>query len=242
MEIYIFFVSQCVHRKKVEVFHSLLRAQCPSWSCPEQITQFAEVLSARKFDSAFASNFLIPTVKGKSRQNLSYLAARTAEYFTKQLKRISEKSRGLTKVMVGKAKRRVIDLPTFNCTLDQRALPLGFSVQKMPDEDLICDFQGCDEVGGETIVLTCGHSFHLRCINSNSCVYCQPFLLKDLSQKFNATLLTSEMEEEREEPSGTNENDDEDDFESGFDDYYSSHEFVNHLMIELDGISMAGVS
>ena len=146
---------------------------------------------------------------------------------------------------VGKAKRRVIDMPTFNCTLDQRALPLGFSVQKMPDEDLICDFQGCDKAGRETIVLTCGHSFHLRCINSNSCIYCQPFLLKtikDLSQKFNATLLTSEMEEEREEPSGTNENEDEDIFESGFDDddYYSSHEFVDHLMIELDSISMSG--
>ena len=51
--------------------------------------------------------------------------------------------------------------------------------------------------------------FHLRCINSNSCIYCQTFLwkkIKDLSQKFNATLLTLEMEEEREDPLGTNEN------------------------------------
>ena len=38
--------------KKVEVFHSLLRMQCPSWASAQQIEEFAHVLSAKKFNTA----------------------------------------------------------------------------------------------------------------------------------------------------------------------------------------------
>ena len=75
-----------------EIFHSLLRRQCPSWSSGEQISEIAKVLSARKFNSDFISNFLNPSKKHHSGQNVSHLAGKTAEFLVKVFENIYRNS------------------------------------------------------------------------------------------------------------------------------------------------------
>ena len=62
------------------VFHSVLKMQCPSWASAKPIAQFAHVLSAKKFDTAFAANFLAPAAKMLAKQDVSHLAGKSAEY------------------------------------------------------------------------------------------------------------------------------------------------------------------
>ena len=66
--------------KKVEVFHSMLRRQCPSWATASQIAEIEKVLSAKKFYFDFLKNFSVPFTKRHHRHNISYLAGKTAEF------------------------------------------------------------------------------------------------------------------------------------------------------------------
>ena len=68
--------------KKVEIFHSLLRMQCPPWTGPEQIIEIARVLSARKFDTEFSTHFLSAALQKQENQNITYLTGKAAEYLS----------------------------------------------------------------------------------------------------------------------------------------------------------------
>ena len=72
--------------KKVETFHSPLRAQCPAWSSAEQITEFANVLSGKKFQGDFASHFLQEGPRKNTSSNVSHLAGLAADYMIKNSK------------------------------------------------------------------------------------------------------------------------------------------------------------
>lgn len=58
------------------------------------------------------------------------------------------------------------NLPVVGQRVDQRALPLGYSVLgREPDQDVLCDSQACQEATEENLRrLTCGHTFHTACL------------------------------------------------------------------------------
>ena len=113
--------------KKVEVFHSLLRSQCPSWSKAEQISEFAHVINARKFKADFALNFLSSSTRKENRQNVAHLAGKTAEYLTKTFATLYRNIGQSSEIEGRKRKRKNFKLNRLKCTVDQRCLPLGFS-------------------------------------------------------------------------------------------------------------------
>ena len=76
--------------KKVEIFHSLLRRQCPSWSSGEQISEIAKVLSAKKFNSDFISNFLNPSKNHHSGQTFLTLLEKQPSFLSRRLRIFTE--------------------------------------------------------------------------------------------------------------------------------------------------------
>ena len=226
--------------KKIEVFHSLLRAQCPSWSSADQIVEFAHVLSARRFDAAFATHFLIDGGRKGSKQKISQLAGKAAEHIATKFRNIY-KNCGKSKELQTKRKRRSFQLNTLACTLDQRSFPLGFSTPKPPSQDLLCDLEKCVDESDTAILLSCGHSFHANCLPTTTrCHYCEPFLLdtvKNLTGKFNKSLQTHTADDTEEEAPPSEDPDIDNSVEE--DDYYSTSEFIQHLMTDLQALPVS---
>ena len=91
------------------------------------------------------------------------------------------------------------------------------------------------------MLLTCGHSFHEKCLSRQSCIYCEPFLyetITDLSKKFNESIRATgsddeDMIEDEEEEAAEDEEATSDDLE----EYYTSEEFMLHLEAQLDGLT-----
>ena len=132
--------------KKVETFHSLLRAQCPAWSSAEQITEFANVLSGKKFQADFASHFLQEGPRKNTSNNVFHLAGLAADYVIKKFKIIHENCEESREIPKKRSKRRQFQLKAFECTLDQRSFPLGFSSTKVLQNDFICDSEKCSKL------------------------------------------------------------------------------------------------
>ena len=202
-----------------------MRAQCPSWSSADQIVEFSHVLSARRFDAAFATHFLIDG------QKFSQLAGKAAEHIATKFRNIY-KNCGKSKELQTKQKRRSFQLNTLACTLDQRSFPLGFLLQ---NPDLLCDLEKCVDESDTAILLSCEHSFHANCLPTTTrCHYCEPFLLdtvKNLTGKYNKSLQTHTADDTEEEAPPSEDPDIDNSVEE--DDYYSTSEFIQHLMTDL---------
>ena len=230
--------------KKVEIFHSLLRMQCPSWASAQQIAEFAHVLSAKKFDTAFAANFLAPPAKMPAKQNVSHLAGKSAEYLVAKFVDIFQNS--TSGEMTESKKRKFFKLGVLGCTLDQRSFPLGFSTSKIPSDDLLCDLETCSSQSDTAILLSCGHSFHQECLAATtSCVFCERFLqekVKELGQSFSKSLsaqpATSTIEQPDDQAQHEVDDDGEEDREEA-DDYYTTGEFLSHLRTEIESVPAA---
>eukprot|EP00118_Oscarella_pearsei_P006253 m.28392 g.28392 ORF g.28392 m.28392 type:complete len:944 (+) comp30747_c0_seq1:253-3084(+) len=228
--------------KKVETFHSILRMHCPSWARPEEISEFAHVLSAQKFNDEFSENFTAMALKKHHKHNVSWSAGKTAEYLVSKFSLIYNNSGQSTEVpSIGRQKRRTYHLKNLGCTLDQRSFPLGYSSTSAPLTDCLCDNASCTETSDAVTLLSCGHSFHPACIQSTACSYCEPFLLgkiKDLSSKFNKSLLARYRKEDNSEECDNChfEEEDEDSSEEEMEEYYSSAEFKTGLTEKLQNL------
>ena len=223
--------------KKVEIFHSLLRMQCPSWSTADQIAEFAHVLSAKKFDSEFSTNFLSEKSRKPHRHDVAELAGRAAEFLVSKFSAIYTNLGQSEEVpqTSRRPKRRTFHFKNLDCKIDQRSLPLGYSSSHAPSQDLLCDFDNCIEEGDTALLLSCGHSFHSQCMQGTTCMYCQPFLLdaiKDLSSKFNRSMQTNRGNVDGNETEHII--DEEEDLpEEEPEDYYTTTEFRQHLRAQL---------
>ncbi|KAK3732404.1 hypothetical protein QZH41_016778 [Actinostola sp. cb2023] len=134
-------------------------------------------------------------------------------------------------------------LPTFDATVDQRSLPLGYAWQdEVPDPQKVCDLQACQHQGPDntaSTILTCGHSFHIRCIPpTHTCPICLPKLLaklETLSKTFNEGLMKGPVDDpadDHDENNDDNDDDDNDDMITNSErsgSYYSSPEFRETL-------------
>lgn len=168
--------------KKVETFHSLLRMHCPAWTSAEQIIEIAHVLSARHFDHEFSSHFLEDTLRKRHKHNVALLAGRTANFLVTKFIQLHGHPGQSKETPVARQRRKHFYLKTFDCTLDQRSLPLGFSTAKLPAQEFLCDSEDCAIENEEVALLSCGHSFHHLCLEEQSCCYCGPFLLNSIEK------------------------------------------------------------
>eukprot|EP00118_Oscarella_pearsei_P021513 m.242152 g.242152 ORF g.242152 m.242152 type:complete len:184 (+) comp40212_c0_seq2:232-783(+) len=145
--------------------------------------EFAHVLSARKFDTEFSTNFLLPHADKKHSQDLRELAGKAAEFLTETFCSVYTNCSESTGVPITttQQKNHFDSMPTFSCKLDQRSLPLGFSTVLPPSADLICDYLDCSSsyIEDDAVLLNCGHSFHTSCLSQalkeGSCIYCLKF-------------------------------------------------------------------
>ena len=139
---------------------------------------------------------------------------------------------------MARQRRKHFKLKTFNCTLDQRSLPLGFSTAKLPAQEFLCDSEDCAMENEEVALLSCGHSFHHLCLEEQSCRYCGPFLLNSiekLSDTFNKGNATSQQIEE--ENNAEEDDDGEEDIENAVDDeWYTTVEFQQQLRASLKNL------
>ena len=224
--------------KKVETFHSLLRMQCPSWTSAEQIIEIAHVLGARKFDHEFSSHFLEDTLRKRHKHNVALLAGKTANFLVTKFIELHGHPGQSKETPVARQRRKHFYLKTFNCTLDQRSLPLGFSTAKLPEQEFLCDSEDCAIENEEVALLSCGHSFHHLCLEEQSCRYCGPFLLhsiEKLSDTFNKGIATSQQVEE--ENNAEEDDDGEEDIENAVeDDWYTTVEFKQQLRASLKNL------
>ena len=217
--------------KKVKVFHSLLRSQCPSWSTAEQINEFAHVLNAKKFQGDFALNFLQNPSMKKYNQNISVLAGKTAEYLLSKFTAIYRAEDASSRAaMPIKGKRAQFYLSRFNATVDQRSMPLGFSTKRPPDEDILCDSETCNSGSTEAVVLNCGHLFHNECLGVSGCQVCEPFLtetIDDLAKRFSASLTAAQAETQQAQQEDPSDQESDQNAELDVsDDYYATDEFI----------------
>ena len=235
--------------KKVEVFHSMLRMHCSSWSTADQIEETAKVLSARKFDSDFMENFLKPFLKKPHRFNVSYLSGKAAEFLVEKIIRQIYLHSGGPYRREKRRNKTIISAPVFGPVFDERSFPIGFSTQTPPSVEFICDKTNCTVASpaAEAAVLSCGHSFHLECIRERNCLFCEPFLLtsvKKLAEKFNQNLSSevggSDGAQESRDDEGEG-NYDEEDGQQDEIEFYTSHELSSQLSANLATFIPAGV-
>ena len=237
--------------KKVEIFHSMLRMHSSSWSTAEQIEEIAKVLSARKFDSEFAENFLKPLMKKPHKFNATHLAGKTAEFLVDIFGQIYRRSGEAHEIQKTK-KKTTFKLPVLDSPFDERSFPLGYSTDVPPSNEYVCDNKNCTVVdrAEEAILMTCGHSFHLQCARNGHCVHCDRFLLnaiRKLCEKFNQTLMedsgeAAEVQELHEDERNNDlEVQEEEAAAEEETDYYSSQDLINQLVAKLKTFVPAGV-
>ncbi|KXJ06379.1 hypothetical protein AC249_AIPGENE23163 [Exaiptasia diaphana] len=75
----------------------------------------------------------------------------------------------------------------------EKYLPLGYRwPATQPNGDLDCDFKDCRGFDGKIKRLTCGHTYHIQCLQNNQCKVCLGNIIKDvekLSKSWNTQLL-----------------------------------------------------
>ena len=221
--------------KKVEVFHSLLRMQCPSWSNSAQIAEFAHVLSAKKFDSEFSQNFLAARLRKGVKHNVTLLAGKTAEYLVRKFRTLYENSEDVREIRGRSRTSRTYRLNVLTGEVDQKCMPLAYSTERPPSQEVLCDSESCAESTAiNAVLLSCGHCFHISCLRqSSTCPICEPFIIdriKALCSTFNKNLRTERIHEEEDEESENIEEDNEDELDEETNEYYGTSEFQQHLL------------
>ena len=90
------------------------------------------------------------------------------------------------------------------------------------------------------MLLTCGHSFHEKCLSRQSCIYCEPLLyetITDLSKKINISISTGSDDKDIIEDVEEEAADDEEVTSDDLEEYYTSEEFMLHLEAQLAGLT-----
>ena len=131
-------------------------------------------------------------------------------------------------------------LPTFDATVDQRCLPLGFTwKENHPEHDKLCNRPTCADNSINIQVLTCGHSFHHNCFKEN-CPICIPKLeehIRKIATTFNLGLLKDKDEDDQDDEDEDDDDESEDDDDNDNDEpdentkeYYASQQFKDSLI------------
>eukprot|EP00118_Oscarella_pearsei_P023836 m.290969 g.290969 ORF g.290969 m.290969 type:complete len:156 (+) comp40721_c1_seq16:2526-2993(+) len=117
-------------------------------------------------------------------------------------------------------------------------MPLGFSTEKPPSQEVLCDNESCVEsTTANATLLSCGHCFHASCLPGTLvCPICEPFLIEKV--KTSSKAFNKSIKGEKELPTDENRDEleddiDQDEFDEETNEYYSSREFQRHLIAQI---------
>jgi len=79
-----------ITEKKVEVWHSVLRAAIQAHNCADEMRKKAITLAMSKSSQAFMSQFVRPYSRGMSEKSLEGVVGKTAESLLKIIKRVGQ--------------------------------------------------------------------------------------------------------------------------------------------------------
>ena len=166
----------------VEIAHSIIRSKTSDSDSDtaKQLRQKAKTsFQAKAAQHTFKSFFSPPTCFTFSQNQLSYLKTKCADLLASTFIKIGQNpGRGEFK---GKGQNLRVVLPQVfgGDPVKTNVLPLGYSRERRPDPEKICDMPNCTVMDDTEWVLFegCSHSFHQICLAGISyCPLCQDFL------------------------------------------------------------------
>jgi len=79
-----------IPEKKVEIWHSILRAAIQAHNCADEICKKAITLGMSKSSQAFMAQFVKPYSRGMSEKSLEVMVGKTAENLLEIIKRVGQ--------------------------------------------------------------------------------------------------------------------------------------------------------
>jgi len=79
-----------ITEKKVEIWHSVLRAAIQAHNCADEIRNKAITLAMPKSSQAFMAQFVKPYSRGMSKKSLEVMVGKTAESLLEIIKRVGQ--------------------------------------------------------------------------------------------------------------------------------------------------------
>ncbi|RIB07650.1 hypothetical protein C2G38_2045838 [Gigaspora rosea] len=182
----------------VENMHSRIRATTSPKDAANNIQKQAYLLDFHKY-SAFREMFSTTKRYPYSPRDLKFLTTKTCIFLISQFQEIYRKNEETnlvsSKIPSPLKRRKKKELPTsYNLPtlgeIDITSMPTGYSTLFPPL------FNNCDHcykilnINDQTIILICGHGFHLECYNSmeKKCRHCLNYYKKGIWKNVNAFL------------------------------------------------------
>ncbi|RIB02682.1 hypothetical protein C2G38_2149885 [Gigaspora rosea] len=182
----------------VENMHSRIRATTSPKDAADNIQKQAYLLDFHKY-SAFREMFSTTKHYPYSPRDLKFLTTKTCIFLISQFQEIYRKNEETnlvsSKIPSPLKRRKKKELPTsYNLPtlgeIDITSMPTGYSTLFPPL------FNNCDHcykilnINDQTIILICGHGFHLECYNSmeKKCRHCLNYYKKGIWKNVNAFL------------------------------------------------------
>ncbi|XP_068735772.1 uncharacterized protein [Montipora capricornis] len=191
--------------KKIEIWHSLLRAHTQSCDDATAIEKVAKTLATSGFLTNFCETFVPRYMRGESSFDYWMIAGKSADFM---LQVFSEIAKNLKRTHVvpgdctsnGKSKSwPKFHFPTFGVTAESKTMPLAYNLSKdkgkEPKLQLCCDLPTCNNCiqDGDYVRLACYHTFHASCLPADYCCsICKEPLKEMITKKihqFNEGLL-----------------------------------------------------
>ncbi|KAI8513663.1 hypothetical protein Bbelb_079870 [Branchiostoma belcheri] len=182
-----------ITEKPVEVFHSLLRRRTKSWSTAQGIQRTARTTAMRQFNNEFLTH-LWPETNHPPSKDYQLVQGAAAKVLTNLLadvrKNLGQAQRVTLSLNNGsRVATQDFWLPSLQTNLPTKCMPLAYLLGHDPDQAQRCDAK-CQQNRSPVVRLTCGHSY---CCTT-TCPVCIPELqkmAKDITRKFNESLLQS---------------------------------------------------
>ena len=213
----------------IEIFHAKLRRHIqPHFDAKTVRNRALTLASLMKEGEDFAANFgSSPPSSSLSKKDFQVIERKAADFFLHTFDKVYANAgmASVTKTTTD-GQPKEISLPSLETTVDMRSMPAAFTFgSQIPLAGSTCDFASCHQASTtNTLRLSCGHSYHRRCLNGmpqKCCHLCLPGIqkrAKELALAFNGQLAkssskqsTQDAEDEAEDSLPTQDIADEDD-------------------------------
>lgn len=192
-----------ITEKKVEIWHSVLRAAIQAHNCADEIRKKAITLvMSKSLSHAFMAQFVKPYSRGMTGNGLEIVVGKMAESLLRVIKRVGQnigKSSLLPPKTSAREKpvgARKYHLQTFNVDIPSKAPPSAYSFQRqnsdslntLPETSKLCDFKDCSAAAYEKPVrLSCFHTIHSCCLQMahDQCLICSKPLFNEMKRLSN---------------------------------------------------------
>ncbi|XP_078374568.1 uncharacterized protein LOC144658110 [Oculina patagonica] len=208
--------------KKVEIWHSILRANTQRHDDASSISRVAKTIASSAFLTNFCGTFVPGYMRGLSHLNFWLIAGKSAEFILKLFSEIAKNTRRahvIPSECYGNGKPKSwpkYKFPTYGIEAETKCMPLSYNLSmtlgKEPKPEVCCDLPECNSCipGGDFVRLACYHTFHVSCLTSDHCTICKEPLKKLIETKvsqFNEGLLKNVSIESDGELDGEREDD-----------------------------------